>query len=112
MEWLCEQVTRRGLVTPALIALETCRPLNGLSSAGLRLLQPTVEVMLPETAATDVENFARFLEKRGSIDHLVERLETLEAERDDRRRGRATEGDDAPAAPDAPDRTEDDVESR
>jgi len=117
VEWLCRQVSRRGLTTPALVALETCRPLNGLSSASLRMLQPTIEVLLPETAATNVEHFASFLEKRGSVDHLVERLETLEAQREDARR--AARRDAAPDAADAADatnpaesatRTEDDVE--
>ena len=74
---VCREVVRRGMVTPALMFLEVSRPLNYLGSQAMHFFAPIVSM------ATDVEGyeqFAAFLEQRGSIDYLWRRIEELEAE--------------------------------
>lgn len=76
VEKLCAEVARRRLVTPALLMLEMSRPLNYVSAQVLHFFQPMVGV-LANTA--DYEAFAAFLERRGSMDYLVQRLEAFES---------------------------------
>jgi hypothetical protein len=76
VEALCAEVVRRRLTSPALIALEMSRPLNYVSAQLLHFFQPFLAAVA-DTAAYD--HFTRFLEQRGSIEYLVERLEALDA---------------------------------
>jgi len=74
---VCREVVRRRMVTPALMALEMSRPLNYLGSQVMHFFGPIVTVLVdPE----GYRHFTEFLEHRGSIDHLCQRLEALEAE--------------------------------
>ncbi|MDB4637760.1 hypothetical protein OAF24_02565 [bacterium] len=68
------EVHRRGMALPASMALETCRPLNYVGSQLLVFFSPLMKVILGVHAQ---DEFARFLEKRGSIDYLLDRLEKL-----------------------------------
>lgn len=68
------EVLRRGMAVPAMMALETCRPLNYVGSQLLVFLSPVIKVTLGIQAQ---DEFARFLEKRGSIEYLLTRLEQL-----------------------------------
>ena len=75
---LCGEVVRRHLKTPAVLVLEMHRPFNYLSAQLLHFFQPIV------AAVADTEGyrqFTLFLEQRGSIDYLVQRLEALETHR-------------------------------
>ena len=76
VERVCEEVVRRRLTTPALLMLEINRPLNYLSAQALHFFEPTVSVL---TDTDGYRGFARFLEQRGSIDHLISRIEALDA---------------------------------
>ena len=69
---LCREIVRRGLATPALMALEMSRPLNMLSASAMHLLQPIIAVV---TDTRSYEQFALFLEHRGSIEYLCKRIE-------------------------------------
>ncbi len=76
-EHLCQAVVRRGLTTPALLLLETFRPLNYLAAQSMHFLGPIAQ------AVFDAEGYRRlagFLERRGAVDYLCRRLEELEAE--------------------------------
>ena len=75
---ICREVVRRHLTAPALLALEMSRPLNYVTAQLLHFFQPFL-VVLADTAAYD--QFTTFLEQRGSMDYLAERLEAIEAER-------------------------------
>ena len=72
---VCHEVVRRRLSAPALLALEMSRPLNYLSAQTLQFFQPFLTVLVD---AAGYEQFARFLERRGSIDYLIERIEGIE----------------------------------
>jgi hypothetical protein len=80
VEWFCEQVARRHLSTPAVIALEMTRPLNFLAAQLLHALAPGVWALAPQGMHQHYEAFACFLERRGALDYLLRRIETLEGE--------------------------------
>lgn len=75
---LCKEVVRRGLTTPALMALEMSRPLNVLGASALHILQPIITTVADGESA---RQFAAFLEHRGSIDFLCARIEHWAGER-------------------------------
>ena len=74
---LCREIVRRHLVAPAIMALEMGRPLNHLSAQVLHFFQPFVTVL---GGAAAYDRFASFLERRGSIDYIIARIESIEAE--------------------------------
>jgi hypothetical protein len=74
---LCREVVRRGLSTPATMALEMSRPLNMLGASALHMLEPIIGTVMNAEAA---KQFAGFLEHRGSIDYLCQRIDFFERE--------------------------------
>ncbi len=72
---VCAEVVRRRLTAPALLLLEMSRPLNYLSAQALHALHPFLSVL---GNANDVDRLARFLERRGSIEYVTDRLEALD----------------------------------
>ena len=74
---LCREIVRRGLATPALMTLEMSRPLNAFSASAMHLLQPIIAAVMDTRA---YEQFAKFLEHRGSIDFICARIEHLQAD--------------------------------
>ena len=72
---LCAEVVRRRMVTPALLMLEMHRPFNYVSAQVLTFFQPLASVLIDSAG---YQQFTLFLEQRGSIDYLVQRLETLD----------------------------------
>ena len=70
----CRQVHARGLTTPALIFLESVRPLNYVSSQTLHFFTPILSVVADAKACREL---AEFLEHRGSVDYLCRRIEEL-----------------------------------
>jgi len=71
---LCRQVVARGLATPALIFLESVRPLNYVSSQTLHFFAPVLSAVADAQACREL---AEFLEHRGSVDYLCRRIEEL-----------------------------------
>lgn len=78
VEWLCGQVVERGMTLPALLALEMSRPLNFVGSQAIHFLAPMISAL---TDAEAHKHLATFLERRGSVEYLCRRIESLEAER-------------------------------
>lgn len=78
VEKVCREVVRRRLTAPALLMLEMSRPLNYVTAQLLHFFQPFL-VILTDAAAYD--QFTAFLEQRGSMDYIAERLEAIDAER-------------------------------
>jgi precorrin-6B methylase 2 len=74
---VAREIARRRLTTPALVFLEMSRPINYVASQAMHFLQPIASVVL-DTGG--YEQFAKFLEHRGSIDFLCRRIEHFEAE--------------------------------
>lgn len=95
-------VVRRGMTGPALLFLESSRPLSGVSAASIHYFAPFASALVDASA---LRLLADFLDRRGSIEFLCARLEELEAESvaagvPDRYRANE---DGAPAPPDEPD---------
>ena len=76
VERLCEEIVRRRMVAPALLVLETGRPLNFVASQAMHFFEPVVRGLFDSTG---IREFANFLEQRGSIDYLLDRLEERDA---------------------------------
>jgi hypothetical protein len=74
VERLCQQVVARGMTTPALVFLETARPLNYVSSQVLQFFNPILTLVADPAACREL---AEFLEHRGSIDYLCRRIEEI-----------------------------------
>ena len=72
VEKLCAEIVRRQLETPALMLLEMGRPLNYVSAQFLHFVQPFAPGILNKQG---YEEFAHFLEQRGSMDYICKRLE-------------------------------------
>lgn len=72
----CTRIVERGLALPAILFLESSRPLGPLAAQSLLLLQPWFELALPRE---QLALFTKFLDRRGSFDFLCQRLETLSA---------------------------------
>lgn len=78
VEHLCREVVRRRMSTPALLVLESSRPLNFVTAQALHFFGPMVAAV---SDARGHEHLARFLEHRGSIDWMCRRIEELERDR-------------------------------
>ena len=72
---VCQEVVRRGMTTPALVTLETLRPLNFVAAQALRFFEPIIGTLLDAHAYRE---FAEVLEQRGAVDWLAARIEQLE----------------------------------
>lgn len=75
-------VTRRGLETPAIFALEMNRPVTFLASQALIVLGPLLGPLL---GLERMQNAARLLREPGAVEALIQRIEEG--------RGNATAGD-------------------
>ncbi len=66
-------IVRRGLTAPAIIALETCKPLNFLGSQFLIAFSPFVQAIFK---GDEYHKFALILEKDANVELLIELIET------------------------------------
>jgi hypothetical protein len=93
-EAVCREIVRRRLATPALLFLETFRPLNYLGSQLMHFFQPIVNIVLD---GEGYRHLSEFLENRASVDYLRRRIEDLEDEggraRTKRKQARAGKGE-------------------
>jgi hypothetical protein len=80
IDWFCRQIAKRHLTTPGLIGLEMSRPLNFIASQTMHFFGPGVWAIVKQQTYEHYEQFAAFLEKRGSIDYLCQRIEHFEME--------------------------------
>jgi hypothetical protein len=74
VERLCQIVVSRGMAAPALLFLESARPLGYLGSQALHFFAPVISALGDAGAAREL---ATFLEHRGAIDYLCQRIEAL-----------------------------------
>ncbi|MCA9074930.1 MAG: hypothetical protein KDA93_07855 [Planctomycetaceae bacterium] len=75
---LCQEIARRGLTTPAIVYLEMSRPLGFVTAQAIHFFSPIISLFTDQQGH---RKFAEFLEHRGAIDYLLDRLEALD--RDD-----------------------------
>jgi hypothetical protein len=64
---LADEIVRRGMVAPALLALESFRPLNAIGANAMHALTPFASIVGDPTAFTTL---AALLERRGSVEAI------------------------------------------
>ncbi|MDA1008597.1 MAG: hypothetical protein O2800_06290 [Planctomycetota bacterium] len=74
-ERLCKEVVRRKMGTAAIMFIESMRPLAGVGAQALHFFQPFGTVFV-DRRQWDI--IAKFLEKRGAVEHLLQRIEAIE----------------------------------
>lgn len=72
IERLATEIVRRRLTTPAILFLESVKPLNFIGSQFLVFLDPIVRLFL---TIPEYQRFARLLEERGTIERLIVAIE-------------------------------------
>jgi len=75
VERVCAEVVRRRMTAPALLFLESCRPLNFVGGQALQFFAPLLSAI---TYGENPTRFAAFLERRGSIEYLCRRIQELD----------------------------------
>jgi len=80
-ERLAGRIAELRLEVPAILALESARPLSLVAGQALLFFQPFLDALFP---LPDVERFARLLEHRGHLETLARMIE----ERAEARRAR------------------------
>ncbi len=80
VDWVCQQVAKRHLTTPGLIALEMSRPMNYVMSQTMQFFAPGVWSLLRQENYEQYNHFAAFMESRGAVEYLERRIEHFEQE--------------------------------
>ena len=89
-------IVRRRMVGPALIALESVKPLNYVGSQAMAFFEPMVRALF---SGAEYSELRRIFERRQSIETLLQRIEKLDAEQT--ARWKAEPEGDAEAEPEA-----------
>lgn len=69
---IADEVVRRGMTAPALLALESFRPLNAIGANAMHALTPFVSVVTDPASFTTL---AALLERRGSVEAICIAIE-------------------------------------
>ena len=75
---VCREVVKRGMATPAILFLESTRPLNYIGSQTMTFFEPVMHAVLRHPEAWN--RFARILEHRGSVEFITRRIDALSNE--------------------------------
>ncbi|MFN0152688.1 MAG: hypothetical protein ACKVU1_18450 [bacterium] len=77
IESVARAIVVRGMAAPAILMLESSKPLSFLGSQALHFLEPFVRTLFD---ATQFSRLARALENRDNIERLLVRIEALDDE--------------------------------
>lgn len=69
-------IHRRGLAAPAILALQSVKPLNFLGSQVMIAMKPIVEMLI---SGEEYERFSAIIERRDGFEMFIERIERLES---------------------------------
>lgn len=75
LDQLATAVVRRGLTAPAILFLESIRPMNFLASQAMVFFAPMASLLF---ARKDYATLQTLLERRESIDRIITRIEELD----------------------------------
>jgi len=75
-------IVKRRLETPAVLFLEMNKPLSYLAGQGLIVAMP---FLAPIVGAERMGRFSRFLQKPENVERLIQRIEELSEERDEKK---------------------------
>ena len=76
---VCREVIRRQMTLPAQMLLDSSAPLNFLVGQSLRFFEPFLTTVLDPAG---IREFATFLERRGAIEYISQRMGELEITND------------------------------
>lgn len=76
LDKIAEAVIKRKMAMPAIMFLESVRPLNFLGSQALVFLQPIVGLVI---STAEMERAGQILERRKSIGVLIDKIEEKDA---------------------------------
>jgi len=79
LDRLAGRICRLGMTTPAILFLETARPLNFIGSQFMAFWEPVIRALFDWRAYRE---FYQLLERRGSIEALLRAIEQAEARRE------------------------------
>jgi len=74
---LADFIVRKGLTVPAILTLETVKPLNYIGSQTMVFLEPFVQAVFRDIAKYNT--FRRMMEKRDNVERLLQKIEELDA---------------------------------
>lgn len=77
LDWLARQVVDRGLAVPAVILLESTRPLQGGASRLLPFFEPLWTPFAGDDSETPRPDWVRLLEHPAAVEWLIRRIEEL-----------------------------------
>lgn len=90
LEDLLGRIVSRGMTAPAILLLEGFRPMGAVGAQGMHALAPFAGTVVDPTLW---EGLARWLQRRGSLPWMLERLESMQAQADAARaKGADTDG--------------------
>ena len=75
IDTVCREVVKRGMATPAILFLESTRPLNYVGSQTMTFFEPVMHAVLRHPEAW--RRFADILEHRGSVEYICRRIDAI-----------------------------------
>ena len=81
MDRLAKWVVKRGLTLPAILTLESVKPLNWIGSQTMIFFDPFFSsIFTAKTTLKDYETFQHMMEKRQNVENLLLTIEKFDAE--------------------------------
>jgi len=74
---LADFIVRKGMTVPAILTLETVKPLNYIGSQAMVFLEPFVQAVIRDVSGYNT--FRRMMEKRENVERLLQKVEELDA---------------------------------
>ncbi len=78
IEAMAKKVQQFGLIVPAIFFLEMHKPLSYLGGQAMHFFSPIIGVLFPT-----FEDYAYFMEGRGNVELLIQRLESMANEEEE-----------------------------
>ncbi|UCE17631.1 MAG: hypothetical protein JSV84_12200 [Gemmatimonadota bacterium] len=90
LDRLARKIVDRGLSAPAVIFLESTKPLNFVGCQALNFLEPMVQSVF---SIKSYNEFTQLMENRSNIENLILKIEELEEERTQERKSKVSSPD-------------------
>lgn len=74
---LADFIVKKGMTVPAILTLETVKPLNYIGSQAMVFLEPFVQAVIKDISRYNT--FRRMMEKRENVERLLQKIEELDA---------------------------------
>lgn len=77
MHRIAQKIVERGMTVPAILFLESVKPLNYIGSQVMVFLEPFMQAIL--RSVNDYNLFRKMMEKRDNVERLLQKIEELDA---------------------------------